>query len=188
MINYGLISKSQDYYGRLGYEKLEVPCLVEEDYINATFSTYMEYPYKIKDGRCLVGSAEQSFIKLMIEENLIGKYQAVTPCFRADEIDELHQEYFIKNELFIRLERDEEYELILEIMLKDASRFFNCISSSKCDIIQTDKDSFDININGIEVGSYGIRTLFTNGKEYKWIYGTGLAEPRFSITQTKGEI
>ena len=35
--------------------------------------------------------------------------------------------------------------------------------------------------NGIELGSYGIRQF----KDYKWIFATGLAEPRFSKILSK---
>lgn len=35
---------------------------------------------------------------------------------------------------------------------------------------------YDLLLSGIEVGSYGFREYKNN----KWIYGTGLAEPRFS--------
>jgi hypothetical protein len=42
--------------------------------------------------------------------------------------------------------------------------------------IVTTSDGYDIEYNGVEIGSYGIRkTSFL-----EWIYGTGLAEPRFS--------
>lgn len=188
MINYNLIFKSQEYYKKLGYTIIEVPWLVKEEDITNTFEVKYEYNYKLKDTRCLVGSAEQSFIKLMLEEDLNGKYQAVTPCFREDIQDELHREYFIKNEIFIRLEGNVSYNNILNKLLQEATKFFNSISLYGCSILKIEEDCFDINIKGIEVGSYGIRTLIKNGREYKWIYGTGLAEPRFSMTQTKGEV
>jgi hypothetical protein len=35
----------------------------------------------------------------------------------------------------------------------------------------------DIELNGIEIGSYGWR----QNQDIIWAYGTGLAEPRFSI-------
>ena len=41
--------------------------------------------------------------------------------------------------------------------------------------ISTD-EGYDIVLNGIEVGSYGIR----QHENLRWIYGTGIAEPRFS--------
>lgn len=37
----------------------------------------------------------------------------------------------------------------------------------------------DGELNGIEIGSYGYRSY----RELHWIYGTGLAEPRFTLAQ-----
>lgn len=42
--------------------------------------------------------------------------------------------------------------------------------------VEIDEFSYDLEINNIEVGSYGIRQY----KNLFWVYGTGLAEPRFS--------
>jgi hypothetical protein len=41
------------------------------------------------------------------------------------------------------------------------------------------EQGYDLECNGIEIGSYGIRSC-----EYlEWIYATGLAEPRMSIVK-----
>jgi hypothetical protein len=37
----------------------------------------------------------------------------------------------------------------------------------------------------IEIGSYGMRSVVINNVTYKWSYGTGLAEPRFSQALNK---
>jgi hypothetical protein len=67
----------------------------------------------------------------------------------------------------------------MEQMLKDAEyyhkRFSRLHNNSSVDIVATD-EGYDININGIEVGSYGFREI----GDFMWVYGTGLAEPRFS--------
>ena len=48
----------------------------------------------------------------------------------------------------------------------------------KIDIVKTEQ-GFDLEYNGIELGSYGIRSC-----EYlDWIYATGLAEPRMSMVK-----
>ena len=49
---------------------------------------------------------------------------------------------------------------------------------NKIDCIQTSDLSYDLIYDNIELGSYGIRTY----KNLKWIYATGIAEPRFSNT------
>lgn len=158
----------------------------------------------------LVGSAEQSFIYLALQGKLLpGKYQALTPCFRDDKEDELHHKYFMKLELihinpkpFIlnpadghtyfgpinRREEDQwlaeeglnpiEYEVELSTydrVLLDAKYALSFLTKKTIKIERT-VEGADLTIDGIEIGSYGIRTYNT----ITWIYGTGLAEPRFS--------
>lgn len=192
-INYSLISKAINFYEDLGFQYLEVPWIVSDKAVNVTL------PKERKGNRCktgmLVGSAEQSFIQLMIENQIKpGCYVAASPCFRDDEVDLLHQETFFKVEL-IDLKFDDENpemdsELVmaarslkisgLQWMVDKALSFFTSIpggESSK--IIPLSENCFDIELNDIEIGSYGIRTF----KNFHWVYGTGIAEPRFSIAQ-----
>jgi len=42
---------------------------------------------------------------------------------------------------------------------------------------------WDLNLYGQEIGSYGIRKL----GGHHWVYGTGLAEPRFSTLVQMGK-
>ena len=71
-------------------------------------------------------------------------------------------------------------------MLKDAYFFFKQNTSEKIEISQTGEQSYDIMKfcdklhQSIEIGSYGIRTITHNAKKYEFIYGTGLALPRFT--------
>jgi phenylalanyl-tRNA synthetase alpha subunit len=122
-------------------------------------------------GGYLVASGEQGFIELMIRENLVGKYFTITPCFREEKYDELHLPYFMKLEL-IDTEVDNKK---LPAMINDAKRFFDNYLETK--VIPT-KDGYDIVSakSNIELGSYGIRAY----KEFLWVYGTGVAEPRLS--------
>ena len=48
--------------------------------------------------------------------------------------------------------------------------------------VKTD-EGYDLEINGIEVGSYGARY---HAKIGWWAYGTGLAEPRYTTAMNKG--
>ena len=48
--------------------------------------------------------------------------------------------------------------------------------NSNFEIVKTE-EGLDIELNGIEIGSYGYRSY----KDFHWIYGTALAEPRFSL-------
>jgi hypothetical protein len=60
--------------------------------------------------------------------------------------------------------------------MTDALEFFSkYVIKNFIKIVKT-AEGFDLEYRGVEIGSYGYREcLFT-----KWIYATGLAEPRFS--------
>ena len=129
----------------------------------------------------LVGSAEQSFIQRMMDGSLprFGKYQAITPCFRDDEIDDQHQQYFMKLELIhVGANHDS-----LAYVLKDAVSVIRSLTSRRINVVKTE-DGYDIcsvqdDMSLVEIGSYGYRELASD-PSIKWVYGTGLAEPRFS--------
>jgi len=80
----------------------------------------------------------------------------------------------MKNELIIAgSSKSEDLEKIIET----AFSFFKgeVPNSELLSIVKTEQ-GFDINYGNIEIGSYGIRSC----SFLDWIYGTGLAEPRFS--------
>jgi hypothetical protein len=74
-------------------------------------------------------------------------------------------------------------ETALFEMISDAYYFFESLGytgrcgeqAAKIETVDTPVGR-DINFNGIEVGSYGIREF----EGFKWVYGTGAAEPRLS--------
>lgn len=169
MIDYDKIAKAINYYQNNGFEYIDVPWLISKETIDITrpkncrdFNTFLGN---------LVASGEQSFLE--IRNNLIPNnlYQCVTPCFRDDCYDDLHQPYFLKVEL-IHAQPKNASAAFNEI-LKIASDFFKIFSDIS--IIETEIGK-DILINGIEVGSYGIREY----QNFTWIFGTGLAEPRLT--------
>lgn len=169
VIDYRKIADAVDYYVDLGYKYIEVPWIVSKSTANITkpewcrnFETFLG---------TLVASGEQSFLE--IRTHLHGKYVCVTPCFRDENpVTELHRNYFMKVEL-IHVEPDN-WESMLQ-MREDATCFFRRYSYNIKYSIQAPNE-MDIEINGIEVGSYGFREY--NG--FKWVYGTGCAEPRLS--------
>lgn len=186
MIDYSKIAKAQEYYNKLGYKYIEVPWLVSKQANEVT------KPQGIKDyetfNGCLVASGEQSFIQLILNNKLnYGLYSCITPCYRNEkEYNEYTYEYFLKLELIYYFNHigDEIDNQILK-MLYDAKRFFsNYICWDKLNIVNTNI-GYDINgvLNDkeIELGSYGYRKW----NSYKWIYGTGIAEPRFSLVYDK---
>jgi hypothetical protein len=194
-INYRLIADALDYYQSLGYTYIEVPWLVDRCHNAATTPDggpgvrAVGYDSQELDCKSLVGSAEQSFISLLdfgepsygLEQCIYndrfkpGKYCAVTPCFRDEVKYDLYtRPYFMKVELF-----DNSVGYTYEILAMDAYNFMlgNSSEYDKLRFKKTDA-GVDIMMNGIEMGSYGYRRWNSFG----WSYGTGIAEPRFSVT------
>lgn len=174
-MNYALITEAMSHYASLGYTYVEVPWLVDREAIDITL------PAGAKPVECLnrflVGSAEQSFIYL-IRQGLLapGRYQAISPCFRDDPEDELHQKYFMKLELIhVGGHILKDYRQVID----DARSFYE----RHVDVTEKQTDEgWDIvdRKNLIELGSYGRRSHSSTGP---WIYGTGVAEPRLSIVK-----
>jgi hypothetical protein len=197
VINFTALGDAMGYYKTLGYEIKEVPWLVPFSDIMITIHENLK-PTKISSlfpNDYLVGSAEQSFLNFhrnkKIEIN--KKYIGCTPCFRHESvIDKYHQLYFMKAELYLPLsyeDKEEDKENIFKNIINDAKYFFEHYDFlNRSQILNTEKIrttkvvktdfGFDIELNGIELGSYGIRRNQEN--KLLWIHGTGLAEPRFS--------
>lgn len=184
MINYNLIDKSIKFYESAGFARVESPWTVTSEVLNIT------KPPEAKDGfrlihdnnKGLVASGEQSFLYLYLKGFLpLGQFQTVTPCFRFENFDFLHTKYFIKNEL---IKTDSTELKDLEIIIGMAMAFFIEIgfTKEKLRIRKTGVKSYDIEFQKneleipLELGSYGIRQC----EFLKWIYGTGIAEPRTS--------
>jgi hypothetical protein len=199
-INYGFIATAVAYYESLGYQQIEVPWRVSIDTINITKPTAVKKDDYIiaGTGKALLASGEQGLLYLANKGMLPpGRYQTATPCFRNESYDRYHSKQFFKVELIELLDSDivgvEAHERV-HVMLKDAQRLFVQLAGTdrKGNIdafAPDDTDELAIpNIRSvdlcmimrdqrnIELGSYGARrTSFAS-----WIYGTGLAEPRFS--------
>ena len=178
MINYGLIATAISNYKNLcKYQEISVPWLVCKKTIDITRPSHAR-PFETFAGQ-LVASGEQSLLEIRSALNRNQKYLCATPCFRDEaQLDNWHLQYFFKVEL-MHVQPDNE-QAALSQMISDAYNFFNrqLLTSSimtKIDRITT-AEGVDITINGVEVGSYGIR----EHEGFKWVYGTGLAEPRFS--------
>lgn len=182
LIDWNLLSQAQQFYSNIGYQYCEVPYIIPEQYGKITKPhddrsfvlnnhLFEEQPHE------LVGSAEQGFIYL-IYQNLLPnkKLHSITPCFRTEQYDkQFHLPWFMKCELF---HYSNNIEDCLN-MLKDAFDFYKQFinTNDSLDIITTSESTWDINLNNIEIGSYGIRNI----PHHTFIYGTGLALPRFSV-------
>jgi hypothetical protein len=173
IINYKILSDALDYYQSKGFIYEDVDWVVSEEISNITKPEILKN-FPLFDG-VLVASAEQSFLQKIYDKQLkAGSFVALTPCFRDEVSDYLHQKYFMKVELIETL--DTTPQRMFEI-IELCQNFFKQYVDTK--IEQTGELMYDIvdSKNGIELGSYGIRS---NPLVGTWIYATGVAEPRLS--------
>jgi len=172
-MNWDKISQAINFYQSEGFTYVDTPWVVPLDTLQLTTTKVListpEYGKKFG----LVGSAEQGFIQLGMEGKLNStiKYVSAGPCFRTDTPDFLHQSYFFKVELFAMCNSEEQAS-------QTAIEFRDIAMSVMPAAYPIETDiGWDLEVNYIEVGSYGIRNISKIG----WVaYGTGLAEPRYS--------
>ena len=200
MIDYKNLANSAEFYRQKGYTPIEVPWTVSE-YVDDITKPIDRIHYRLEhNSKCLIASGEQGFLYLYLKDYLpLGKFQTITPCFRDEPYDLFHEKCFMKNELIITDNVNEEN---LQKIIADAREFFcgtiGCPLDNVKIVEQHDKtehfsfdldfvqhiyepiepsdDAYTYDTREIELGSYGIRkTEFLT-----WIYGTGCAEPRLS--------
>lgn len=190
-IDYSLISRAIDFYAHKGFKYVEAPWMVSNKAVQSTLPPgktpfYCGGDFGVGDPNeiALVGSAEQAFVQLMLDGRLpLGSHMAAGPCFRDDDVDELHQKTFFKVELIIVMDYAPPPEFALKMAHEDALEFFYQNTDARGRLLEVETEAgYDINLNGIEIGSYGVRSF----EGHHWIYGTGLAEPRFSMALAKG--
>jgi hypothetical protein len=183
-IDYFRIAKSQSFYRALGYKSIETPWLVSEAAVQATLPTdsrslgvfRFDEEEKQTPFGSLVASGEQGFIQMMMDGKLQpGRYQTTTPCFRDEKsYNTLTRFSFLKVELIWYMPDDS--RLAYETVLNNAVNCFFEISDLEDFEAVPTEDGYDLTYKGIELGSYGVRQM----DSHIWVYGTGLAEPRFS--------
>lgn len=175
-----ILDRAIGYYCEAGYEYVDVPTFVPFRVINATIPE----EFRRSNDNQFIGSAEQGFLAL--EGLPHGRYQSTTLCYRPGDAgrSEIYREVFAKNELHVICDSMGEAKLQLECMLDIVHGFFKGVGLRVVRVAFRD-GSFDYEAQGIEVGSYGIRrNPFT---ENLYVYGTGVAEPRFSIAKALQE-
>lgn len=179
IISINLIQQAINYYQAKNYNLIDVPMCVPEYIMRHNTEKFV----KNKDLNYInnlkyVASAEQSFLYLKeLKKINYGKYMALSPCYRDNEPDSTHFKIFLKLELIIIGKHD--YPEIIS----DAIGFFSFIEMNDLKIQESEeKDIWDINSKGIELGSYGNR-YFIDGEKYS--FGTGIAEPRTSYVKNK---
>lgn len=171
-MNLDYIQRAKHRYATFGFQDMDVPWWVSKEALNSTKP--VDKPKAISAGN--IASGEQGFVQMMIDNELApGCYQTTTPCHRPGEIDHLHSEWFLKLELILysgygpsRYNHDYLASYALEVL--------STFTVYKLRLKEEDHES-DLYIGNIEIGSYGIREY----KGHHWLYGTGIAEPRFSI-------
>lgn len=180
-INYERIARALDFYKRQRqYEYVEVPWVVGKEAVDITrppLSRRFDVTWGADPVGALVASGEQSLLDIRADLCPGRKYVCVTPCFRDDTPDQFHQREFMKVELMIVVWKHDPAEPALHTITQDARAFFGLFQScgSTLQLTQTDIGQ-DLTIEGIEVGSYGCR----EHGDFRWVYGTGVAEPRLS--------
>ena len=178
-ISYRKVGKAIKRYEKLGYSYVDTPWTVSEKAIRATLPTdrhgFSLISPLINGGR-LVGSAEQGFIQLMIDQAIRpGRYVTAGPCFRDEPVvDDHHQYSFFKVELINLNYRvcgfNDDHVLG---MARHAMDVVNHLYGRLPELKST-SEGYDLVVDEVEIGSYGIRTF----AGFEWVYGTGLALPR----------
>jgi len=177
-IDWARLARAQAFYEAKGYEYVEVPWAVPEDVVYGTMPPGAT-PIHVRRDAILIGSAEQGFLDMALRQRgRLSKgnlYFSISPCFRGEPsiIPGHTQLCFMKLELFAP-DRDYEAEETSKHLLDDAEQFMTT-EGAHLTRLRTEA-GFDLECDGIEVGSYGIRQF----EGVHWAYATGLAEPRFS--------
>lgn len=169
-INWPLLLRTVDHFKQLGYVYVEVPWTVSEQAQRATYDGDIHPVFQQK---YVVASGEQSFVQMQLDGILMpGKYVTLTPCFRDEStISSISRSSFMKVELYIT----DIAETSHDEMISHCVGWFNTLQNMPVALVETE-EGIDIELNGIEIGSYGKRTY----QGTTWLYGTALAEPRFS--------
>lgn len=179
-----------NHYRQAGAKFISLPWIVDENFSQAT-NPHPKNPDRLFLNKPLVSSGEQSFCQLASQGKLKNDtlYVGWTPCFRSEEIfDPTHHHYFLKAEAFrfVPQHQEEDYlnailSLAQHVFDKELSR--RGVAQSTTIVYLPKLEQFDILLNGIELGSYGIRKHPTLPQNY--LFATVVAEPRFSLAVFK---
>lgn len=182
-IDLALIHKATQWYMDKGCLLTSVPYLVDPDIMDSTCPEgVIDKRFTHVEGKQYVASAEQSFLQMEKD----GKFTidqspmiALTPCYRDEAIlDETHLNIFLKLEIF-------EYNpesVSADYFWANEMRNFLWENGLNTQIKPTDLGFDVLDRFGLELGSFGYRV---SPKGVKYVYGTGLAEPRASLAISK---
>lgn len=195
--HYKHLSHAIKYYESCGFKWLDVPWAVSKQAILLTRPPHITgEPHHYDAGGIdfyPVASAEQSFLQMQMDAvnagtPMTGSYVTMTPCFRNEPVlDDLHQHYFMKVELISwdKTTHEDMTKMIAHArLLFEENLWVDCVLNTDPDPIGIEAFDLVTSHTGIELGSYGIRE---HPKIGRWLYGTGLAEPRYSYALEKEE-
>jgi hypothetical protein len=193
-LQYARLLDAVEYYEKCGFKFIDVPWCVSREAVLMTRPPAVQgEPFSYEAGGVKlypVASAEQSFLQMQLDAiaagtPITGSFCAMTPCFRNEPVlDDLHQPYFMKVELISwdKTSAEDLSKMIagsrLYIENDDPGLWVDVVKNNDVDPIARHQ-AYDIvsQLAKIELGSYGIRQ---HEKVGRWLYGTGLAEPRYS--------
>ena len=160
------LASAFEFYSKLGY--IEVPSYhrIPKKAHKRTWDidACARYDQYKDDDLVWVGSAEQSLLYTM-NSNSPKKGMSLSLCCRPDDAfrdSSLYEEYFLKLELY-HLNPEGWKE-----MTADALKFMYYHYKADPEVVPT-VDGYDLELNGIEIGSFGKRSTESVS------YGTGLA-------------
>jgi hypothetical protein len=194
-VQYRRLADATDYYKEFGFEYIDAPWLVQQKVDHATKPPFVKpihhHVSALNHTFHFAASGEQSFIQLQLDAHrnghkMEGRYQTITPCYRDEaRIDAYRRIGFMKLEL---IDWSNTTETNLRQIVAASAGFFSRITEVK--IIENDlthEHGLDIvtKEHDIELGSYGIRESEVGGYIFRWVYATGLAEPRLSVAIMK---
>jgi hypothetical protein len=171
------LSRAHVFFQGKFYRYLEVPWAVPISVVATTIPPEARPLCLADSDSVLIGSAEQGIIDLVWNSGFCPrqgeKYFAVSPCFRGEHpvTPGITQLTFMKVELFSLSGPG-----VVETLVNDAEEFMTG-EGAVLSRVET-PDGMDLYCGGLEVGSYGARSV----RGLHWSYGTGLAEPRFNTS------
>lgn len=182
-LNYNRLAQAQAFYKGKGYQCVETPWLVSPQAVRATLPMQEAMMETIRG--ILVNGGEQSFIQKIMEGSIEpGKYQTVVPCFQATS------PHGNSMKLDLIWYQPETIQVAYQTLLNDALECFFEVSDAETFGAVATESGYNVEFNGVVIGSYGVRKMDANEKNHLWVYGTGLAEPKFSVAMhslTAGE-
>ena len=174
------------YWERKGYEVTPLPWMAPELAMAHTRPADALVPEPGTHEGALAASGEQAFLWMehqgLLDPTKSG-YIGWAPCFRHEkQYDKHHHHYFLKAELFASAHDDPMARLDEMIESVSGSWRALAISEGRRDLlperVPTGKYSVDLFVDGVELGSFGVRKNL--GGTGPYLYGTALAEPRWS--------